>query len=103
MVRPPRALAARSSGVMQMMTDRVRREDAEGEGDDKDGKDGGHRAVSQAGMNRKKEVDKAFRRPRFTGYAPGFLPMTEPWTQTQFSMELPGSSTNPRTQGTCQL
>ena len=45
----------------------------------------------------------AYRRSKFTGFAPGFLPMTEPWTQTQFSLELPGISSNALTQGTCQL
>ena len=81
--------------------------DGEG-GGDRGGKGGeeesGHRVVvSLAGMKKRKEVDMAYRRSRFTGFAPGFLPMTEPWTQTQFSMELAGSSKNGRTQGTCQL
>ena len=52
---------------------------------------------------KKKVVGTAYRRSKFTGFAPGFLPMTEPWTQTQFSLELPGISSNALTQGTCQL
>ena len=60
-------------------------------------------SVMQNMDEKKSKIPRAYRRSKFTGFSPGFKPMTEPWTQTEFTMELPSSSKNPTTMGTFQF
>ncbi len=55
-----------------------------------DGGDGGV-AASAGGQEGQEgeEVDVRSTRSRYTGFAPGFKPMTEPWRQSTFELQLP--------------
>lgn len=83
-----------------------------GDGDDagkdkfNDNSTAGDGVISSVMLNadkKKSKIPRAYRRSKFTGFSPGFTPMTEPWTQTEFTMELPSSSKNLTTMGTYQF